>query len=301
VWDRSVPKYDAFGREIGEDTLDGLGGTPGATPRPEPASPPREPLPRPEPAAPRAAAPGPEAPASDDAARQALAAQLRGALAQAQTARAATAPPAMAAARRPKNAARGCLVAFVMLFALIGVAVAGLVFLIGHATVKTATDEIRRAIPSPVAKPSTGPVPRGLGPRSLVRKANFAAAIRKLSSTELRLDHLRVAPERIDATLITRGGRLRSVQIQPGGALARFGPDSGPGFDQASTMPFARIRPGAPERLARRGAAKLHVAVSTLQYLVPTTIGGSLNWAAYFTHGRYVLGDSAGRWQRSYP
>jgi hypothetical protein len=219
---------------------------------------------------------------------------------QAQTARAATTPPAIPGARR-SGAARGCLIAFAALFALGGVGVAGLVFLIGDATVKTATNEIRRAVPRTVAPPSTSPAPRGLGPRSLVRKVNFAAAIRKLSSSELRVDQLRVAPERIDATLLTRGGRLRSVQIKPGGALERFGPDSGPGFDQASAFPFGRVDVAAPQRLARQGAAKLHVAVSTLQYVVPTFSGGSLTWGAYFKHGRYVLGDSAGHWQRSYP
>jgi hypothetical protein len=91
------------------------------------------------------------------------------------------------------------------------------------------------------------------------------------------------------------------VQVQPGGALERFGPDSGPGFDSSSTIRFARLRPGAPERLARQGAAKLHVPVSTLQYVVPSLFGGTLTWAAYFKHARYVIGDAAGRWQRSYP
>ena len=35
LWDGRVPKYDAFGREIGEDTLSGLGGEApaGATPQ----------------------------------------------------------------------------------------------------------------------------------------------------------------------------------------------------------------------------------------------------------------------------
>jgi hypothetical protein len=67
-----VPKYDAFGREIGEDTLEGLGGAPDATrrpapPRPEPATP-REAVPEPsglpphEPATPREAVPEPAAP-----------------------------------------------------------------------------------------------------------------------------------------------------------------------------------------------------------------------------------------------
>ena len=75
----------------------------------------------------------------------------------------------------------------------------------------------------------------------------------------------------------------------------------GPGFDQTSTIPLSRLNVAAPQRLARQGAAKLHVAVSTLQYVTPTSITGSLTWGAYFLHGRYVLGDAAGHWQRSYP
>jgi hypothetical protein len=89
--------------------------------------------------------------------------------------------------------------------------------------------------------------------------------------------------------------------VQPGGAIARLGPDSGPGFDSSPTIPFGRLRPGAPQRLARQGAAKLHVPVSTLQYLVPTLFSGTVTWAAYFKHSRYVIGDAAGRWQRNYP
>jgi hypothetical protein len=116
-----------------------------------------------------------------------------------------------------------------------------------------------------------------------------------------RLTNLRVAPDRIDATLLTSEGRLRSVQVKPGGKLERFGSDSGPGFDQTSTIPFSRIRPGAPQRLARAGAERIGVKVSTLQYLVPTSFNGSLTWAAYFTRGRYVLGDALGRFQRKYP
>ena len=82
--------------------------------------------------------------------------------------------------------------------------------------------------------------------------------------------------------------------------MERIGPDAGPGFDSTRTIPFARLRAGAPQRLARQGAAKLHVPVSTLQYLVPSLFSGTLTWAAYFKHSRYVIGDAAGRWQRSY-
>ncbi|HYI17162.1 MAG TPA: hypothetical protein VD836_00560, partial [Solirubrobacteraceae bacterium] len=143
--------------------------------------------------------------------------------------------------------------------------------------------------------------PKGVAGRSLVRKANFAAALAKLRGSELRLTHLRLAPERIDAQLLTRAGSLRSVQVQPGGSIRQLGPDSGEGFDQTRTISFARLNAGAPQRLARRGAAKLGVPVSTLQYLVPTYFSGAITWAAYFKRGRYVLGDAAGRYQRSYP
>jgi len=82
-----MPKYDAFGREIGENTLEGLGGAheTAAEPRAEPAPP-------------------VEAP-QDAAARDALAAQLHGALGQVATARSAQPVPA---ARR-STGARGCL------------------------------------------------------------------------------------------------------------------------------------------------------------------------------------------------
>ena len=91
------------------------------------------------------------------------------------------------------------------------------------------------------------------------------------------------------------------MQVQPGGEAKQLGPDSGPGFDSASTIPFARLDPRAPQRLARRGARKLRVPVSTLQYVVPSRFSGKIMWAAYFKRSRYVIGDARGRYQRSYP
>ena len=256
-----MPKYDAFGREIGEDTLEGLSGTEDAPPRPEPAAP-REPAPEPS-----------------------------GAMAG---------PPSGLVVRR-STARRGCLVAFALIVVVVGLVVAGAALLVGGA-IESGSDALKdtiRAIPKQPVKPVAAP--RGLGPRSLVRKAAFGAALKKLRGSGLRLTSLHLAPGRIGAQLLTRGGSLRSVQVQPGGAIERIGPDAGPGFDSTRTIPFARLRPGAPQRLARQGAAKLHVPVSTLQYLVPTLFSGTLTWAAYFKHSRYVIGDAAGRWQRSYP
>ena len=89
--------------------------------------------------------------------------------------------------------------------------------------------------------------------------------------------------------------------MKPGGKPEQLGPDSGSGFDSANTIPFSKLDPGAPERLARRGARKLRVPVSTLQYVVPSEFSGKLRWAAYFKRARYVIGDARGRYQRSYP
>ncbi len=140
-----------------------------------------------------------------------------------------------------------------------------------------------------------GPKPTGLSKDSLMRRANVAAALRTLRSDEnTKLTNLRLAPDRIDATLLTDEGRLRHVQIQPGGELERFGSDSGPGFDNVSTIPFAKLNPGAPQRLARRGAREHGVPISELQYAVPQDVSDGLRWVVYFTRGRYVIGN-AGR------
>jgi hypothetical protein len=73
-----------------------------------------------------------------------------------------------------------------------------------------------------------------------------------------------------------RGGRLRSVQVKPGGALERFGPRLRlRGHDAVRAL--AR---GAPKRLARRGAAELGFPVAWLKYLGPTLSGSTLTWAA---------------------
>jgi hypothetical protein len=293
-----VPKYDAFGREIGESTLSGLGSGAAAGPTPEVApapertegSPLREapdPLTPPPPAQPPptfTAAPAQPQPQQPAPQRPYVSIPMR--------------PPG----RRRSRRGVGVVILFVVII-IVAPLVGGAIAVFN--TVDNATDVVRggikeglRAIPTATVQ---GPAPKGVTGRSLVRRANFSAALRKLSSSELRLTHLRLAPERIDAQLLTRGGSLRSMQVQPGGAVTQLGPDSGPGFDSASTISFSKLNAGAPQRLARQGAAKLHVPVSTLQYAVPTLFSGKVTWVAYFEHARYVLGDARGRWQRSYP
>jgi hypothetical protein len=261
---RSVPQYDAFGREIGANTLSGLGSgvAPEAEAAPVETGPPEPSPPRPE-------------------------------------------PPSVSIPLRPLRRRRrrgaGFVVLFVLFIVLAPLAIGGLVI---FSAVDGATEAVRKGvatIAAPEVSAAAAVPPMGVRGRSLVRRDHFAAALASLSGSELRLTHLRLAPERIDAQLLTRGGRLRSVQVLPGGATKRLGPDSGPGFDSAGTIPISRLDPRAPQRLARRGAAKLRVRLSTLQYLVPTLFSGKVTWVAYFEHARYVLGDAAGRYQRAFP
>jgi hypothetical protein len=314
-----VPKYDAFGREIGEDTLKGLGGAPAPAPaessweartdREEASWQAAEQV---EVARQQAAADAADAQAErTEDARQEAAGESRytatprptfvrpgaeGAQRQAQAAATRASSPTV----RRRSSGRGCLVVVVILVAVFS-ALAAIGAIVDSVDVKSGSTSggTTTAIPEAV-KPK--PAPKGLGPGSLVRQDSFAAALKQIRTQGGgRLTNLRVAPERIDAQLLTAAGRLRSVQVTPGGKLERFGPDSGAGFDQSTTIPFARINTAAPQRLARAGAERIGVKVATLQYLVPTTFNGSVAWAAYFTRGRYVIGDASGRFKRKYP
>jgi hypothetical protein len=286
-----MPEYDAFGREIGEDTLSGLGGTSSGSTWEQTESEPafedaepveREPAPEPEPARFEHV----HAPAGDDEAqRKLLAAQLGDALSQA------------ARTPRPKRsgAAKGCLIAFVVLIAFGGAIIAGVVSFVSSVDLDTGGESI---ISPPDFQPEEAPT--GMEGESLARPANFAAALREISRAGGGVTNLRVAPDRIDATLKTPEGRLRHVQIKAGGELERIGPDSGPGFDSSETIPVSRLKPPALARLIRRGAKEVGVPVSEFQYAVPQQIGG-LRWVVYFTRSRYVIGDARGRFEREYP
>ena len=139
------------------------------------------------------------------------------------------------------------------MLAIGGAALAGILSLVNSVDINT--DGIEKALKAPNVPQIAGPKPKGLEKDSLVRKANVAAALRQLSAMEdAKLTNLRLAPERIDATLLTNEGRLRHVQITPGGKLERFGSDGSPGFDSVPTIPFAtpQSRRAAAARPPRR-------------------------------------------------
>jgi hypothetical protein len=105
---------------------------------------------------------------------------------------------------------------------------------------------------------------------------------------------LSIRPERINAQLVTKGGRLRSVQVSSDRKLDRFSV-SGPGFKFVRTVPFAQINTAAPERLARAAARRMGTKTSRLDY-VALLVG--TGWGAYFKNGRIGQGDARGGFVR---
>lgn len=147
--------------------------------------------------------------------------------------------------------------------------------------------------PPPAARPAGPPV--GLGRGSLLRPYAFGAALRKLRNGGYgRLTNLRVAPERIDATLLTKAGALRHLQIVPGGAVRQFGTGS-TGFSGVPTMSLQGISAAAPQRLTRAAAERAGIQPSRVNYLVYTQFAGTTQWNVYFKGGQIFSADASGR------
>jgi hypothetical protein len=273
-----MPKYDAFGRELGEDSLESLGWTSGGTVTPAPAPAPETPAPAPaEP--PAAVAGAPEAPPEPPRQRPA---------------------PAFGRPPRRRHSGGARIMSRLITFGIIaGVAAA----VIPNVTskVKDATDGITIDLPDidtpaiPDTKPVTPPV--GLGTGSLIRPAAFARALRDLRGRNLgRLTNLSLRPERIDLQTV-RNGRLTSSQLSTAGGFRKFS-TSGPGFTNTSTIAWGKLDPAAPQRLARTAAERIHKPVAKIDYLVPSDFDGKLIWGAYFKGGQIVQGDARGRFTR---
>ena len=136
--------------------------------------------------------------------------------------------------------------------------------------------------------------PAGLQRGSLLLRSNFAAVLRKMRTGGYgRLTNLRVAPERIDAQFLTKGGRLRNVQFQPGGGVRDFG-TSGAGFSGARTMSIASIDASAPFRAVTSAAGRLKKPATQVNYLVYTDVFAGQPWGVYFKAGQYFRADGRG-------
>ena len=259
-----MPEYDAFGREVGEDTLsEWRQGSSGLPPPPEPAQ--RRP--------PVTAAPS-VVTAGDPLG----------------TATVPAAPPTTRRApglpRRRRRRGSKLVVLLVLgwvAFNLIG-------------NLAGEVEDAARTITVPKLSPPTpAEQPTGLGPGSLLRPAGFSRALADIRRRDIgRLQNLRVAPERIDATLFTPRGTLVNVQVSATEGYRKFS-ESGPGFTASDTVRYGQLDPRAPQRLTRAAAERLGRPVSAINYLVPSLFDDKVTWGAYFKNGAIFLADARGR------
>jgi hypothetical protein len=257
-----VPKYDAFGREIGEDTLEGLAGEPASA---TPAEPPQQEFSMPQ----ATAMPQFELPA--------------------------TGAPVIHIRRR---SGLGCFVGLLILVGIVALPILAIVGTAGDAidSITETIDSVPdiRVPEPPEAPPPPAKPPTGIAGRSMVAPANFGKALRRLDRAGLgRVTSLRLSPDRADAQFV-KGRRRRSAQVDFTGKLSRS--PATPGGTGLSTAALNAIDFKAPARLVRGSAARYGVPVRRIDYLVLTgdPIQGH-RWVAYFKNGPYVQGDRSGR------
>jgi hypothetical protein len=185
---------------------------------------------------------------------------------------------------RPRRRRRGGLAGLLVIVAIVAA-----VGLVGNAAVDKGQDIIEQVTPQELAPP-----PTGLQADSLIREENFADALNTLVTARKGQPlSMRVAPERIDASLV-KGRKLHQVQITPDGALRELATTDAPG--NLHPVAFSKIDPAAPERLTRAGATRKQPARS-INYLVLTPTSPP-TWGAYYKRGRIVIGDAHGKPQR---
>jgi hypothetical protein len=257
-----VPEYDAFGREIGENTLSGLGGdAPAAPPRAEPERPPEPPqvtfsVPQ---GAPVTVVPG---------------------------------------VRKRRGGGLGCLVGLVILGAVVAGPIFAVVGIVGSASdaidgVTDALDPETLNLPdAPVPDPPAPPT--GVTGRSMIAKGNVADALRQLEQAGFtKVADVTIWPERFDAETV-KGGKARHFVIHAEGGATPGDPS--PANPARGTFAIAALDPGAPTRLVRNSVKRYRVREQGINYVIAGRgFDGGQVWRAYFKNGVYVEGDAKGR------
>jgi len=279
-WDAPVPEYDAFGREIGENTLSGLGGD-GAT-APAPAQPQAEPAPAAPPGGWTQQAPPPRA---EPEPSQVTFSVPEGAP--------VTVVPG---GRRRRAGGLGCLVALLILGVVVAGPVIALVTFVGSASdvIDDVTDAIDESTPDLPDLPDAPAAPTGIAGRSLIAEDNLAAALRRIEQDGFaKVERVTVWPERLGADTV-KGGKGRSIEIRFDREVTRG--DARPTTAPFGTIPLASIDPAAPTRLVRGSAERYRVKPKGINYLIVSPgFDGGQRWVAYFKNGVYVEGDAKGR------
>ena len=285
-----MPKYDAFGREIGEDTLAGLGGEAGEGATAAPADGWTEAQVA-EAASSGAAPETPFAPAPPAPPRP-----------QPQQRPSFELPAGSVIVRRRRSGGFGCLVTLIVVAAIVAVPIVAVVSFVDDAG--DAIDDITGVIesgpddpnaPEPAAPGTPAKAPSGLAGASMIAPGNFGKGLKRLDGLG-RATFIRLSPDRVDAQLV-KGSRQRSAQVDFAGEFARS-----PATARASnlgTIALSAIDRSAPARLVRGSAARYSVREKGINYLVLSLWPGEGHrWVAYFKNGVYVQGNAHGKVMR---
>jgi hypothetical protein len=272
-WDATVPEYDAFGREIGENTLSGLGGS--ETQQPQPQA---------EPAPP---------PPSEGFTEAAPAEPKQITFSVPEGAPVTVAP----SGRRRRAGGLGCLVALLILGVVVAGPVIAIVSFVDEASdvIGDVTDAVDSdTIPDLVQPDAPAPPPTGIAGRSLIAQDNLRGALREIEQAGFtRLTRIVVWPERLSASVV-KGGRQRDLEVTYEGDLDRGTPR--PANAASPSFALSSLDPAAPARLVRGSAKRYRVKPKGVYVIAqPEVEPGNHHWRAYFKNGIYVEGDAKGR------
>ena len=103
---------------------------------------------------------------------------------------------------------------------------------------------------------------------------------------------LRIAPDRIDAQVVTAEQRVRNLQHRYTGETQVLSETSAPGIAAAPSFAWSQVNPSAPRRITQR--AVRGGSSRELSYLVLLNTG-ELRWSAFLSSGVGFTADAAGR------
>jgi hypothetical protein len=144
---------------------------------------------------------------------------------------------------------------------------------------------------SPVVpeKPSTDP--SGVNSASLLNPVNLRPALNRVARIG-PIHSLRLAPDRIDAQSISKG-KIINAQVTAGGGFQVLSV-SGPGFAGLETVSVTRIDAAVPARLVRKAAAQLGRSAADFDYMVYLSFAGRPIWSLFFKDGTHFDADGDG-------
>jgi hypothetical protein len=194
--------------------------------------------------------------------------------------------PAPARRGRRTGLRAASLVIRLAIIVAVGVVVAGGLVRVGGSI----DDAIDRVQPLQV-DPESAPPPVGLDRESYLRSENLRGALARLRG-EGRVQSVRLAPDRIDARLVSTKRRV-VWNFRAGQDPRRV--VGAPYYDFETTIALSQIDPTAPARLVRVAARRAHLSVDDVDYLYIQRNVGRARWVLYFKGGDHYTADRHGR------